>query len=67
MNSTKLIGQLDKVGTIANLIVVVITTVVWFPASSINPSQDERQSLCLDGHHQRDGVADRLCILDGVF
>ena len=35
MNSTKFIGQLNKVGTIVNLVVLVIF-IVWMPAGSIN-------------------------------
>jgi amino acid transporter len=35
MNSTKQIARLNKVGTIINLIVVLIF-VIWFPAGSIN-------------------------------
>src|ERR1700722_14620188 len=35
MNATKLIAWLNKVGTIVNLVVVLIF-VIWFPAGSIN-------------------------------
>lgn len=35
MNSTKFIGQLNKVGTIVNLVVLIIF-IVWMPAGSIN-------------------------------
>ena len=35
MNSTKFIGWLNKVGTITNLVVLIIF-VIWFPVGSIN-------------------------------
>lgn len=44
MNSTKFIGVLNTVGTITNVIVLLIF-VIWFPAGSINEPKTNTSSM----------------------
>ncbi|KAA6412389.1 MAG: amino acid transporter [Lasallia pustulata] len=48
MNSTKFIGRLNKVGTVANLLVIVIF-VIWFPVGSINRPKTNPNSVVWTG------------------
>ena len=48
MNSTKFIGRLNKVGTVTNLIVIVIF-VIWFPVGSINRPKTNPNSVVWTG------------------
>lgn len=48
MNSTKFIGQLNKVGTVANLVVIIIF-VIWFPVGSINHPKTNPNSVVWTG------------------
>lgn len=48
MNSTKFIGRLNKIGTAANLIVIVIF-VIWFPVGSINHPKTNPNSVVWTG------------------
>ncbi|KAH6703287.1 amino acid transporter-like protein [Leptodontidium sp. MPI-SDFR-AT-0119] len=44
MNSTKFIGNLNKIGTVVNLVVLVIF-IVWMPAGSINRPKTNPNSI----------------------
>lgn len=48
MNSTKFIGRMNKVGTVANLIVIVIF-VIWFPVGSISRPRTNPNSVVWTG------------------
>ena len=48
MNSTKFVGRLNKVGTIANLVVILIF-VIWFPVGSINQPKTNSNSTVWTG------------------
>lgn len=48
MNSTKFVGRLNKVGTVANLIVILIF-VIWFPVGSIHRPKTNPNSVVWTG------------------